>query len=130
MRALALIVLVACGGGQSAAPAPAPVVANAAPAAESPPPAATEAPRRPNEPACELRGSIPCALDWLDYYADLACACTDRACSDDVQERMMAWLSAADEGMKDAKPTKMEDERADKVMDRMGSCMEKFESHD
>lgn len=130
MRAATVLAVFACGGGQSAAPAPAPVVANTAPEAESPPPAATQPPRRPTEPACEVRDAtdIPCALDWMDFYADQSCACTDAACHQYVQNRMVAWLSTLESSIPDAKPTKAEDERADRINDRLRACAEKLEA--
>jgi len=77
--------------------------------------------------ACGSKGGIDGALDKMESFKNEACKCSDKACTDKVMENMMKYMGEAEKSMKDAKPSKAQDERADKIMDEMGKCTEKFE---
>ncbi|MEZ4401881.1 MAG: hypothetical protein R3B06_17765 [Kofleriaceae bacterium] len=58
------------------------------------------------------------------------CACKDKACADKVKEDMMAWMMKNADKFKNVKPTKAQDEEADKLDDEMEKCAAKFEKAD
>jgi hypothetical protein len=65
------------------------------------------------------------AIGKLRGFKDKVCACKDKACVDNVEKEMMEWAMKNMEKMKDVKPTKAQDEAADKIQDEMEKCKEK-----
>ena len=53
-------------------------------------------------------------LRKMDEFADQTCACKDSACADHVEKKMMEWAMANIDELKDLKPTKAEEEEADR----------------
>ncbi len=58
---------------------------------------------------------------------DKACACKDLACVEKVEKELLDWAMKNMEMMKDMKPTKEQDERAEKLSDEMRACRQKVE---
>jgi len=106
MRALVIVVLVACGGGKPPAQQP---VSNATPPADAP--AAKPAAACTSD---DCRNAD--AIAKISAYRDQMCACKDKACADHVQEDMVRW---ANDMAKDAstKPTRMTEVDAKAITD-------------
>ncbi len=64
-------------------------------------------------------------LGKMRGFKDKACKCKDKACVEGVEKEMMTWAMANMEKMKNMKPTKAQDEAADKIKDEMEKCKEK-----
>jgi hypothetical protein len=69
-------------------------------------------------------GSI---LGAMRGFKDKVCACRDKACVENVEKEMMEWAMKNMDKMKDVKPTKAQDEAADKIEDEMDKCKERLE---
>ncbi len=66
-------------------------------------------------------------LGKMRGFKDKVCACKDKACVENVEKEMMEWAMKNMDKMKDIKPTKAQDEQADKIQDEMEKCKEKHE---
>ncbi|KAB2889677.1 MAG: hypothetical protein F9K40_19675 [Kofleriaceae bacterium] len=66
-------------------------------------------------------------LGKLRSHKDKICACKDKACVENAEKEMMEWLMKNAEKYKDVKPTKAQDEAADKIQDEMEKCKDKLE---
>jgi hypothetical protein len=66
-------------------------------------------------------------LGKMRSFKDKMCKCTDKACVDGVEKEMMEWAVKNMEKMKGMKPTKAQEEAADKIDDEMDKCKEKAE---
>lgn len=64
-------------------------------------------------------------LDKMGSYKNQMCKCTDAACADKVEKDMRDWMMANKDKFKDIKPTKEQDEKADKIQDEMRACEKK-----
>lgn len=64
-------------------------------------------------------------LGKMRGFKDQICKCTDKACVEKVEKDMMEWAMKNMEKMKDIKPTKAQDEAADKIQDEMEKCKDK-----
>jgi len=67
-------------------------------------------------------------LEKMGELRDKACACKDLPCVEKVEKELVAWATKNMEMMKDMKPTKEQDERAEKLSDEMRACREKVDS--
>ena len=114
MKRCALVVaLVACGGKETASPA-APssnvvIVPDAAP---------------PDAPKDEIR----LMTETMAAFRDNMCECTDKACAEAVQDRMMKWSTkmAEEESQHPSrKPTDAELEEMTKIGRAYGECLVK-----
>ena len=65
-------------------------------------------------------------LGKMRGFKDKVCACKDKACVDNVEKEMMEWAMKNMDKMKNMKPTKAQDEAADKIEDEMDKCKEKI----
>src|SRR5262245_54393948 len=59
-------------------------------------------------------------------FKETMCACKDEACVEQAGQEMMGWMMKNAEKFKDVKPTKEQDEAADKLQDEMEACKKKF----
>lgn len=59
-------------------------------------------------------------------FKDQICKCKDTACVDKVQKEMIDWAMARVESMKDIKPTKAQEQEADKIEAEMEACQAKI----
>jgi hypothetical protein len=66
-------------------------------------------------------------LGKMRSFKDKMCKCKDKACVEGVEKEMMEWAMKNMEKMKDMKPTKAQEEAADKIDDEMDKCKEKAE---
>jgi hypothetical protein len=66
-------------------------------------------------------------LGKMRGFKDKVCACKDKACVEGVEKEMMEWAMKNMDKMKNMKPTKAQDEAADKIEDEMDKCKEKLE---
>jgi hypothetical protein len=74
-------------------------------------------------------GSRPGAdgiLDAMRRFKDKVCACRDKSCVEEVEKEMMEWAMNNMDKMKNMKPTKAQDEAADKIEDEMDKCKERL----
>jgi hypothetical protein len=62
-------------------------------------------------------------LKKMEEFKNQVCACKDKACVDSVQKSMMDWAMKNMDSMKDMKPTKAQDEAADKLESQMDACI-------
>lgn len=67
-------------------------------------------------------------LGKMRSFKDKVCACKDKACIEGVEKEMMEWAMKNMDKMKNMKPTKAQDEAADKIEDEMDKCKEKVEA--
>ena len=65
-------------------------------------------------------------LGKMKGFKDKVCACKDKACVEGVEKEMMEWAMKNMDKMKNMKPTKAQDEAADKIEDEMDKCKEKL----
>jgi hypothetical protein len=61
-------------------------------------------------------------LEKLRGFKDKTCACKDKACVERTEKEMTDWILANAESMKNIKPTKAQDEQADKLEAEMDAC--------
>lgn len=71
-------------------------------------------------------GSADSILGTMREFKDKICACTEKGCVEKVETEMMEWAMKNMEKMKDVKPTKAQDEAADKIEDEMEKCKERI----
>jgi hypothetical protein len=64
-------------------------------------------------------------LAKMAEFKNKVCLCKDKACIEKVQSEMMEWAMQHMESMKTMKPTKAEDEQADKIEGEMDACITK-----
>lgn len=77
--------------------------------------------------ACGSKGGMDGALDKMEDFKTQMCKCADKACADKVSKDMETWSESQDKAMKDAKPTKAQEERAGKLMGEMMECAMKHQ---
>ncbi len=75
--------------------------------------------------ACGKKG-IDGALDKMEDFKVKVCACKDMDCAKKTSDDMDKYMQGLEKDMKDTKPTKAQDERADKVKEQMDECMKKL----
>jgi hypothetical protein len=112
---IAALALASCAGSNPppAEPQPAPAASTAAPAPAPAPP--------PPPPA---RSKSDEALAKMAEFTDEMCACKDSPCAQRVADHMTKW---AQEQMSGSEPPKMTDEqtqRAAKIGEQLGACMQ------
>lgn len=56
------------------------------------------------------------------------CKCTTQECVDKVDKDMMGWMLKNADKFKNVKPTKAQEEQADKIEDEMRACKDKVEN--
>ena len=76
--------------------------------------------------ACGKKG-IDGALDKMEDFKNKVCACKDMDCAKKTSADMDTYMKGLEKDMKDTKPSKAQDERADKIGDDMAACMKKLE---
>ncbi len=76
--------------------------------------------------ACGKKSGIDGALDKMEDYKKQVCACTTVDCATKAMEDMGKYMEGQEKAMKDVKPSKDQDERADKLGDEMSACMTKL----
>ena len=59
-------------------------------------------------------------------FKDQVCKCKDKACVDKVQKEMIDWAMERMDAMKDIKPTKAQEQEADKIEAEMDACQAKI----
>jgi hypothetical protein len=69
---------------------------------------------------------IDAMLVKMGGFKDKVCACKDKPCLEAVDKEMTAWMAEAAKGLADAKPTKDQDEKADKLQADMKACASKI----
>ena len=67
-------------------------------------------------------------LGKMRGFKDKVCACKDKACVEGVEKEMMEWAMKNMDKMKNMKPTKAQDEAANKIEDEMDKCKERLEA--
>ena len=76
-------------------------------------------------------GGAPLSLDEalraLTRFKDSTCGCRDRACVESIEKELMEWAMKNLDTMKNLKPTKAQDEAANKIEDQMEECKAKAE---
>jgi len=102
MRALVVVLLVACGGSKPPAPAP---VSNA-----TPPPAVDA----PAAPAADRAGGL---IAKMSTYRDRMCACKDKPCAEQVNEEFTRWLQDMAKNAESEKATATNEEDAKRLAD-------------
>jgi hypothetical protein len=65
-------------------------------------------------------------LGKMRSFKDKVCACRDKSCVEEVEKEMMEWAMKNMDKMKNTKPTKAQDEAADKIEDEMDKCKERL----
>ena len=65
-------------------------------------------------------------LTQMQGYRDKICACTAKTCATELQKAMDAWLATAAKDIADAKPTKDQDDKADRLEKEMKDCVGKL----
>jgi hypothetical protein len=66
-------------------------------------------------------------ISEFEGLKDRMCKCADKACADKVNEDTTKWMQKLAEGSeKDAKPTKEQDEKFDKLGDELKACAKKL----
>ncbi len=109
--ALVSLFLAACGDKS-----PPPKSPEVAPTTE----VATAEPVTPEAPAETSAGDAVIAM--FAGFKDQTCACADAACIEKVEQAMMDWAMKNMETLKDLKPTREQDERADQLEAEMDAC--------
>jgi len=66
-------------------------------------------------------------LQKMTAFKDQMCKCRDKTCVEQTEKDMMEWAMKNMEKMKDMKPTKAQEEIADKLDDEMDRCKERVE---
>jgi hypothetical protein len=74
--------------------------------------------------ACGGKGDE--ALDKMESFKNQVCACSDVGCAEKAMKEMEAYLDDWQKKNSDTKPTKEQDQRADKIGDEMQACMKKL----
>lgn len=69
---------------------------------------------------------VSVAIAQLSVYADRLCACDDKACSDKVQEEMIAWSGATGKALGTARPSSAEAMKLSEISTRMTACYAKL----
>ena len=110
MRALLIVVLVACGGGKPPAQQP---VSNATPPADAPA-------AKPAEPA------VSDIVANMSAFKDQMCMCKDKACADHVQDDMMKWASAMAKDTKADKINEDDTKRVTELATQFSDCYAKL----
>lgn len=77
-------------------------------------------------PSCDA-GAVAEVLDQLRSTKDEICACTDAACVEDVEGGFMTWMMANIERFRDVKPSRAQEEEADRIEKEMRACKERLE---
>jgi hypothetical protein len=65
-------------------------------------------------------------LTEMQGFRDKVCACTTKACGDTVGKEMEAWQTRVGKELADAKPTKDQDDKADRLAAEMKTCLGKL----
>ncbi len=65
-------------------------------------------------------------LTQMQGYRDKVCACADKACAESMKKDMDTWLATAAKDIADAKPTKDQDDKADRLEREMKDCVTKL----
>ncbi|HEU0030491.1 MAG TPA: hypothetical protein VFQ53_07660 [Kofleriaceae bacterium] len=76
--------------------------------------------------ACGKKGGADDALAKMEDFKKQVCACADMACAEKVSKEMDKYMEEFEKNNKDVKPTKEQDEKADKIGDEMSACMKKL----
>jgi hypothetical protein len=76
--------------------------------------------------AIALAGGADKILAKMQFFKDEVCACADASCVEDVEKAMMEWAMKNMDLMTDMKPTKAQDEEADRIQDAMEACKDKL----
>lgn len=76
--------------------------------------------------ACGSKSPVDDALNKMEDYKKQVCACKDMACAEKVSKEMETYMDEMQKKHKDVKPSKEQDERADKIGDEMEACMNKL----
>lgn len=66
-------------------------------------------------------------LSVMRGYKTQVCACGDMRCVEGVEKQMMEWAMRNMEVFKNVKPTKAQEEAADRIEDEMQACKARFE---
>ncbi|HVK72521.1 MAG TPA: hypothetical protein VM734_04350 [Kofleriaceae bacterium] len=66
-------------------------------------------------------------LGKMKEFKDKTCACKDKACLEKVEKDAMEWMMKNADKFKNVKPSKAQDEAADKLDDEMDACKKKIE---
>lgn len=68
------------------------------------------------------------ALSEFEGIKNKMCECTDKACTDKVQDDYKAWKTAMkDKVGKDSKPSEAQDKKGRDLKDEMRACRKKFD---
>jgi len=65
-------------------------------------------------------------LTQMQGHRDKICACTTKPCAVDLRKAMDTWLATASKDIADAKPTKDQDDKADRLESEMKTCVGKL----
>lgn len=65
-------------------------------------------------------------LAKMSSFKDVVCKCKDKACLEKAEKEMMEWMMSHMESFKDIRPTKAQDEAADKIEDDVDACKERI----
>lgn len=71
-------------------------------------------------------GSADHVLGKLRRTRDDVCACKDRTCVEEAEQRLMDWAMRHMDELKDLKPTEAQDDEADRIQDEMDACKERI----
>lgn len=63
-------------------------------------------------------------LGKMRSFKDKVCSCANKLCVERVDKEMMEWATRNLDKMKNARPTKAQDEEADRIQDQMDKCKE------
>lgn len=63
----------------------------------------------------------------MSKFKDQICACADRDCVENVEKEMMKWALAHMDQLKSMKPTRAQDEAADRIEEAMDVCKERID---
>lgn len=72
-------------------------------------------------------GKADDALNKMEGFKNQVCACADKACAEQVMRDMEKSMEEWAKNNASVKPTKEEDQKADKLGDEMQECMKKFD---
>lgn len=84
----------------------------------------SEAPEREMPP--QKTASADEIIASMRSFKDQVCKCKDKACVEKVQQDMIEWAMAHMESMKDIKPTKAQEDQANKIEAEMEACEAKI----
>ena len=71
-------------------------------------------------------GKIDAMLVKMEGFRARICACKDKACGGAVEKELETWITAAAKELADAKPSKDQDAKADKLAAEMKACSSKL----